>query len=64
MAFCRGCGRNSLRMLSTELGGRYESPCTFYEGKSRYYLIEELTRLSTDELNQVLEFYGYEKESG
>ena len=64
MAFCRGCGRNSLRPLPKELGEGYESPCTFYEGKSRYYLIEELTRLSTDELNQVLEFYGHEKESG
>jgi len=64
MEFCPGCGRKSLRKYSDIhplLGEGRESPCTAYVGLSRGNLIREMRHLEPDELNQVLEHYGYEK---
>lgn len=56
--FCPGCGKNELKFEPrTEA---YEHPCTFYDGKSREYIIRILKdKLTTAQLNAVLKYYDY-----
>ena len=72
MKFCPGCARIALRTHAEMVGpfvlggleDDYESPCNFFSGKPRDELLEHLKEflvLTPDQINQVLEHYGYEK---
>lgn len=61
--FCPGCGEKELRRLDT---GEYEEPCTLYIGNGRDFIVKkaEELRLTKEETNAMLKFYGYSERGG